>query len=448
MSVKPFKLNRRSFIQGLGVTCSLPFLECMAQKTPSPASAPKRLCYVYVPNGVSMPELDSKYKEWNWFPTGQDKNHQFTQVLSPLNPLKNELSILGGLSHPKSRQLLGHIAGDTWLTGGDLRNDYANSISADQLAAVSKKAEARYPSLVLSADGGVGFKSRASTLSFDVTGNAVPSEHNHRQIFARYFSPNGQGSTQERRKSLHRGQKLVDLLLDDTKRIQRRVGQQDRHKLDEHLASLNSLEEQIKRNEKWLNKPLPAFHSDHLMLDTTAEVDVKAYMRTSYDLMVLAFQIDLTRVSSYMVSREDGMGIGDQFSKLALGIKRGHHSISHDKTTGHWKEWGQYDQWLAAQFGYFVQRMKDSQDEYGSLLDNTQILYGSACSNTHNANNYPLILAGGKNMGLTHGSYTKFSNKTPMSNLLLKMLQSADVPIKNFSDSNDHMEKMNAIFNV
>ncbi|MBU2880571.1 DUF1552 domain-containing protein [Psychrosphaera sp. B3R10] len=446
--IKGFKLDRRSFIKGIGVAASLPYLECMAEtkQLGSRLTAPKRMCYLYVPNGVSLPGLDSEYKQWNWFPSGEGDNYEFTNVLSSLNPHRQDLSIIGGLSHPKSRELLGHIAGDSFLTAGDLRGDYKNSISVDQYAAAIKKHNTRYPSLILSADGGVGFKSRASTLSFNHQGKALPSEHSHRQIFERYFAPDGQNTSVERKKSLHRDKKVVDLLLEDAKRLQKRLGVADRNKISEHLASLNDLEEQIKRNEAWLDIPLGAFNADHIDLAVDAKIDPQAYIRTMYDLIVLAFQLDLTEVASYMIAREDGMGLGDAYPKIQLGLKKGHHAITHDKTTGHWQDWGKYDQWLASHFSYFIDRMKNTTDQFGSLLDNTQILYGSACSNTHNARNCPLILAGGKNMGLKHGRYHKFSEDIPMSNLFLKMLQAGGVPTSQFGDSNEHLAGFSPLF--
>lgn len=450
--IRPFRLNRRSFLRGVGVAACLPYLECMATTGSSTqlqrTGAPKRLAYLYVPNGVSLPGIDSPYHQWNWFPKGEGKNYTFTQVLSSLAPHRDAMTILGGLSHPKSRKLLGHLAGDTWLTAGDVRGAYNNSISVDQVAAQAKKSATRYPSLILSGDGGVGFKSRASTLSFDSRGQALPSEHRHRQIFERYFSVNGKGASQARRASLHRQQKVVDLLLEDAKRLQQKLGVHDRLKVDEHLASLNSLEEQIKRNEAWLNIPLKPFDASNLDLAVEANIDPESYIRTMLDLIVLAFQLDLTEVVTYMIAREDGMGLGEGYPQLALGIKKGHHQISHDKTTGHWEEWGRYDQWLASHFGYFLEKMKTTEDEHGSLLDNTQILYGSACSNTHNARNYPLVLAGGKNMGLKHGFYTRCDDKVPMANLLTRMLKSAGVPITRFADSNENMHQLDKLFTI
>lgn len=367
---------------------------------------------------------------------GHGTDYQLTETLSPLAPYRDDMSIVGGLSHPKSRHLLGHLAGDTWLTGGDLRgSQYKNSISADQIVAHHLQKHTRYPFLALSTDGGIGYKSRVSTLSFDSTGKPIPTEHRHREIFERYFAPGGGTPTNSRRKTLQQGLKIVDLLMEDSKRLYRHLGSHDQHKMDEYMTSLNSVEEQVKRSEQWLDIPMKPFNSDHLELNTNALVDPETYLRTTFDLMVLAYKTDMTRVITYMMGREDGMGFNENFPKLALGLKLGHHGISHDLSDGHWEDWGRYDQWLAKQFSYFLGEMQREQDEYGSLLDNTMILYGSACSTTHDAVNYPLVLAGGKNMGIQHGAYTHFEDDLPMSNLLLSMLQKMDVEAEMFSDS-------------
>lgn len=443
MKRKPLKLHRRTFLRGLGVTCSLPWLECMrdtasaASLTRVNAEPPKRMCFLYVPNGVCLPPAENPYHDtWNWFPKGEGENYQLTQSLEPLEPFRDDLSILGGLSHPRSREVLGHIAGDTWLTGGDVRGGaYRNNVSVDQIAARSLGQHTRYPSLSFSTDGGVGYKSRVSTLSFDSTGSPIPTEHRQREIFERYFSPNGDATTDERRRSIRRGKKVVDLVLEDSKGLQRRLGKRDQSKLDEYLTSLNRVEKQLQRNEQWLDIPMKAFDANHLRLDVDATVDPEAYIRATMDLMVLAFQTDLTRVLSYMIAREDGMGFGDNFPKLALGLK-GHHGITHDKSSDHWADWGRYDQWLARQFAYFLKQMKNVTDEHGPILDNTLVLYGSACSSTHNARNYPLVLAGGSSLGAQHGSYTVFDEKhTPMSNLFVSMLNAVGVETERFSDS-------------
>ena len=249
MARKSHALSRRTFLRGAGVAVATPYLHAMerglprSQRTKDAENAPRRLVYVFFPNGCSLPaEDDEANARWRWFPkaVGEKGDFEFTEVLKPLAAHKQNLSVYGGLSHPKSRELLGHLAGDTWLTGGDVRFDkYMNSVSVDQVAARELKKHTRYPSLTLSTDGGVGYKSRVSTLSFGPTGKPIPSEHRQRTIFERYFAPRGGNTTEERRKSLARGQKIVDLILEDSRRLKGRLGAQDQEKMDEYLSSLN-----------------------------------------------------------------------------------------------------------------------------------------------------------------------------------------------------------------
>ena len=439
MSKKSWHLDRRTFLKGLGVSCMLPYLEGMAMTnftTFAEPLEPKRLCFLYFPNGVALPPKESVYhKKWNWFPTEEGRNYSLSQSLTPLEKHRNEMSIMGGLSHPFSRNVLGHMAGDSFLTGGDLRGEYKNSISVDQVAAEKLSKYTRFRSLSLSTDGGVGYKSRTSTLSFNSSGKPIPSEHRQREIFERYFSPNGGNTSQERKRSLNQGKKIVDLVLEDSKSFKNRLGVNDQVKLDEYLSSLNEVEKQLSRNEKWLNIPLKDFDASLINLDIDPTLAPEGYVRSMMDIMVLGFQMDITRVMSYMMAREDGMGFGDNFPKIALGLQ-GHHTISHDRATGHWEDWGRLDQWYAKQFDYFLNKMKNTKDIYGSLLDSTLILYGSACSTTHNARNCPLILAGGSKIGVQHGAYTQFDEKKErLSNLYVSMLNKLDVETVSFSDS-------------
>ncbi|MBH46436.1 MAG: hypothetical protein CMC93_07460 [Flavobacteriaceae bacterium] len=439
MSKKSWHLDRRTFIRGLGVTCMLPFFEGMAMTSFSKFAEPKlpkRLCFLYFPNGVGLPPKDSVYhKKWHWFPSEEGTGYTLSKSLEPLNSYRQDMSIMGGLSHPFSRNVLGHMAGDSFLTGGDLRGEYKNSISIDQVAAHNLSKYTRFPSLILSTDGGVGYKSRTSTLSFNSSGLPIPSEHRQREIFERYFSPSGAGPSYERRKSIHQGKKIVDLVLEDSKSLKNRLGSNDQEKLDEYLTSLNQVEQQLSRNEKWLEVPMKDFDASLINLDVDPTAAPEDYVRSMMDLMILGFQTDATRVITYMMAREDGMGFGDNFPKIALGLK-GHHTISHDKASGHWEDWGRLDRWYAKQFAYFIDKMKKTEDANGSLIDNTLIMYGSACSTTHNARNCPIILAGGANMGLKHGAYTKFEEKKErLSNLYVNMLNKLDIPTEQFSDS-------------
>ncbi|MFT7680322.1 MAG: hypothetical protein ACI8QC_004328 [Planctomycetota bacterium] len=466
MQPKSWHLTRRSFLRGAGVCITLPYMQAMEMDAAKNQQAKaKRACFVYWPNGCSMPaEDDPEYSHWRWFPKGEGRDFKFTRILESLEPYREDIALYSGLSHPKSRELLGHLAGDTWLTAGDLRGGhYKNNISLDQLIARHFKQYTRYPSFVLSTDGGVGYKSRVSTLSFDDQGRPIPSEHRHREIFERYFGGNGGQTTEERRRSIQEGKKVVDLVMEDTRLLAARLGAEDKHKLDEYLTSLNSVEEQIQRNEAWLDTPLKPFNADHLKLDPNPKIDPTAYVRTMYDLMVLGFQTDATRVMTYMLAREDGMGFGDNWPRIVAGVNKGHHTISHDTHKGHFDEWGPFDRWFAEQFAYFVGRLKETSDEHGSLLDNTMVLYGSSCTTTHNARNYPLCIAGGKNMGLRQGYFARYSKSAmvesnnnpltgallneskrvykeddlPCSNLYLGMLHALGIKAESFGDSTE-----------
>ena len=162
-------MNRRDSIRSL-------FLGSMAgglalESCVSEPEAAKRVCFLYFPNGVGLPPKQSEYyKDWSWFPIGKGKNYKLTKSLSHLERHRNNMSIIGGLSHPNSRTVLGHMAGDSFLTGGDLRGLYKNRISVDQVAAAELSQYTRFPYLSLSTDGGVGYKSRTSTLSFNSSG--------------------------------------------------------------------------------------------------------------------------------------------------------------------------------------------------------------------------------------------------------------------------------------
>lgn len=437
---KTWLLNRRSLLRGTGVAAALPLLDAM-RPLMAKASPARRMVFVYFPNGASTPkEHDKKWGQWRWLPHDPGRDYKFTNVLRCLEPWREKMTLMGGLSHPLSRNLLGHLAGDTWLTAGDLRGDvYKNRTSVDQLAALTLKKHTRYPSLVLSTDGGVGYKSRTSTLSFDHAARPVPAEHKQRLIFERYFSPGGGQPTAQRKQAIAQDKKVVDLILEDSRRLQRRLGKRDQEKLDQYLQSLDAVEEQLRRNEEWLDRPLPKFDSSHIDLDIAPDMDPGAYLRSMYDLIVLALQLDLTRVVTYMTGREDGMGFADSFPNRALGIKRGHHTISHDGHEGHWEQWGRYDRWHAEQFAHFIKRLNETEDERGSLLDQTQILYGSCCSTTHNARNLPLALLGGASMGLKHGFYRKYDESTPFSDVFVGMLNAVGCPTERFADSTGRM---------
>ena len=444
MRQKSWHLNRRTLLHGAGVSLALPYLECMsfgASKTQK--KPPPRLCCSFFANGVSLPpEKHEDYEKWHWFPLGEGKDYKLTQTLKPLESFRKDMTILGGLSHPLGRLLVGHATGDIWLTGGDVRgSDYQNSISIDQTFAQSQSKFTIIPSLVLSSNGGVGYKTRTATISFNQQGEAIPAESMPRQIFERLFKQDASLPLNTRRRQIAHDRRIIDLVLEDSKSLRRNLSSLDKAKLDEYLQSVHEIEALIDSTEKWLGTPLPKVDENGLNLEADQKAP-EAYIQAMYDLIVLAFQTDTTRSASYLLSQEDGKGVSDKFPAIALGLK-GHHSLSHGtgKEKGY-EEWARYDQFLAKQHSYFLDRLRNTQDGDGSLLDSTLTLFGSATSTTHNARNYPLVLAGGQKLGLRHGAFHKYTEATPLSNLFVSMLDKLQVPVSKFADSTGELSEI------
>lgn len=432
MAARSWHLDRRTFLRGTGLSLALPWLEAMA-KADEPAAQPKRFCAFFVANGVALPKQDTaEAKEgWTWFPNSAGRDYELTKPLEPLAPYKSDISVFGGMSHPASRLLVGHATGDVWLTGADIRVSLQNSISMDQLIARQLGQHTRIPSLVLSSHGGVGTRSRSTTISFDGHGRPIPAESTPRLVFERLFEPPANGDRGAREKVIASGRRRVDFLLEDSRSLRNKLGSSDQHRLDEFLESLNDVESRLSRAQDWLGRALPQVDRDSINLDV-APTGPTDYIRTMFNLVVLAFQTDTTRVAAYQICAEDGVGICDRFPRI-LGLgRRGHHGLSHSEGR---KEWSQYDRYLNEQFAYFLDRMTSIREGDSRLLDNTMALFGSGTSTTHNARNYPIVLAGGSNLGLRHGRFFSHQTERPLGDLYVTMLQRYGISVDSFAEN-------------
>lgn len=422
-------VSRRAMLKGSGVSCTLPFLPSLVTDVEK-GERPKRLCYLYVPNGCSLPDRDDKLNaQWRWFPDGAGRDYKFTSVLRPLSKHREHISILGGLSHPLTRRSNGHTAADTWLTGACIDDGaFHNRISFDQVAANALSGKTPFHSMTLSIDGGVGYRTRSTSLSFNKNGACIPSEHNHRLIFERYFHPGGAEAVRARQQALARGSKVVDLVLGSRDRLMQRLSREDQYILDEYLADLNELEDNIAVQE---NHTRPSRSKNGRVKDISGfaeRIDPNRYIRSMLDLIVLAYQADLTRVITYMMGREDGIGLAEHFPKSILGQNMGHHEITHSMSMKKFELWGKYDRWMAGHLAYLIDRLRRTRDEYGSILDSTIVTYGSASSTRHNARNCPTIVAGGESFGLKHGAYSVYEEHTHcLSRLFTTMLATAGI---------------------
>lgn len=460
MNTKHNDLDRRTFLRGtVGFALALPAFETFSGKAGAvvkPANC-KRLACFYLPNGVPMPRKDDPaFKDWSWFPHGAGKDFKFSKCLDPLEPLRNDLTVLSGLSHPEARSIHGHSNADQFLTGAATggRGDYQNTISLDQIFAAHVGEQTRISSLVLSTDGGAGTPRGAHTISFARNGRAIPAENKPKRIFDMLFVKKDGNAA--RRLALSKS--ALDELMGDARSLRRDLSKQDQKTLDEFLDSVRGAEIRVAKASRWINVPLPKVDADHLKLDITPN-DPRMYVQTMYDLIYLAFKTDSTRVATYMIGKELGAGISDYLAR-AVGFPLTH-KLSHEtKLPNGWKNFGSYCRFQAEEFSRFAARLKSTPEPVGEgcMLDNSLLFFGSASSAFHLSRNYPLILVGGKKMGFKHGQYLNYGGvgayrggwapgdrepwrmkatkeDLPLSNLFVTMLQKLGVETESFGGS-------------
>ena len=414
---------------------ALPFMEAMAGAG-KPAARPKRFCAVYFPYGIVQRDPSSDAAEWNWFPEGQGRDFRFGKSLQSLEPLRDNLTVLGGLSHPKGRKMGGHDTADTWLTAAELKEGHLdNTISLDQTLAARFGEQTRYSSLALSTDGGAGEPTRASTLSFSRTGQPIPAENQPRLIFERLFGVNANSLATQRRQLENSGS-MLDLVLDQSHALRKRLGQADQRKLDEYLGSVRQIEQRVERSERWLDVPKPSVDVAGLHLEAD-DTTPRELIQTMYDLIYLAFQTDSTRIVTYQLGNMNGAtSIAGKFPQL-LGMADNMHSLAHNarKNDEGAAPLGRWQQFLTEQLAYFLKRLRDTPEGDGTLLDRSVVFHGSSNSQTHVNEDYPLLLAGGRELGFDHGRYMRFGAETPLSNLFVTLLERCDAHQESFADS-------------
>ena len=445
MPGKSWHLDRRTFLRGCGASLALPLLDCMtAGASPSnQADRPKRFCAVYFPYGIVVRKPDTEEAQWNWFPSGGGQDYSFNKTLKSLEPLRDQVTILGGLSHPNGRTMGGHDTADIWLTGAELKGgNLQNSVSIDQIVANHVGDRTRYSSLVLSTDGGIGEATRSSTLSFSRTGQPIPAQNKPGLVFDRLFgiNPDSQVAQQNRLKN---SGSMLDRLLSHSTSLKNRLGKQDQIKLDEYLESVRQIEQRVQRSQRWLEIPKPSVDADGLHLEADDSVPGEL-IPTMYDLIFLALQTDSTRVATYQLGNMNGAtSIAGKFPQL-LGFGKTMHQLAHGARKGDRgaEELGRWAQYLAEQFSAFLQRLQSTPEGDGTLLDRTLVMYGSSNSQTHVNTNYPLVVAGGNQLGLKHGQLLEQDETTPLSNLFVTMLNRLDVPTEQFVDSTGELTEI------
>jgi hypothetical protein len=445
---KHWQIPRRTFLKGVGTAISLPLLEAMLPPArllaaegsriaePAKVLRPKRMAFIYVPNGVNMAD---------WTPVNGGTDFELPYILESLKPLQKDFQVLSGLAHQKADPN-GDGAGDharasaTFLTGMQARKTAAVDIrvgmSVDQVAAAKIGRQTRLPSLELGCDKGQQAGSCDSgyscayqfNLAWKTDTSPLPPEVDPRLVFERLSTHGAAGEVEEnrtRRKSNH--QSVLDFVLEDARQLKANLGATDRHKLDEYMTAVREIEQRLEQAEKFT-----AASPDYAK-PTAIPKDYEQHIRVMYDLLALAFQTDSTRISTFMIAHD-----GSNRAYPFIGVSEGHHDISHHGGNAEKKKKiARINRFHAEQFAYFLQKLKSIPEGEGTLLDNCMIVYGSgiADGNAHSHDDLPVLLAGGAGGTLAPGRHVRYEKSTPMTNLYLAMLDRMGTPAARLGDS-------------
>ena len=445
---REIRFHRRKFLRGAGACLALPALEALtpvaraaaAQQSAlgtTAAGMPLRMAFLSTPDGVNVE---------HWRPQGVGSDYQLGKTFAPLAELKEKFQVFTGFEH-KNATAGADGPGDharasaSFLTGTRAFKtagaDFRNGISVDQIAAREIGQLTRIPSLQLGCEAGrrsgdcdSGYSCAYQfNLSWASPTLPMAPEANPRAVFERLF---GSGSPTERQQNLLRRQakrqSLLDLVREDTRALHGKLGGNDRHKLDEYLDSVRSLEKQIGKAERF---PLPAAE---MAPPSGVPDNYQDHMRLMLDLLAISFQTDSTRLATFPLAHE-----GSNRSFPELGISEGHHELSHHRRKqDKLEKIAKIDHFYMQQLAYLLKKLDELKDPDGSsVLDNSMIVYGCAIGdgNRHNHDDLPIIVAGGGGGSLTPGRHVDFGTDVPMTNLYLSMLDRVGIKMDRFGDS-------------
>ena len=446
MIVTRTHLGRRTFLKGLGATIALPVLDAMTPAFAAPLAKrpPVRLVFTYVPNGITMSE---------WTPAGAGADFALSRVLKPLEAFRRDMFVLSGLAQ-RNGNALGDGPGDharaaaAYLTGVHPRKtagaDIQNGVSVDQIAAQHLADKTRYPSIELGCDDSrvvgncdSGYScAYTNSLSWRGPTSPMPPETNPRLVFERLFGAFDAGldpAVRARRMSYRRS--ILDAVGDRTRALMNDLGAADRRKVDEYLYAVREIEKRIEMAEKDM-RDLPV----GLEKPTGIPVEYQEYVKLMFDLQIIALQTDLTRVSTMMMGRE-----GSLRTYPEIGVPDPHHPLTHHGGKTDWIEKvTQVNVFHAGLFAYFLQKMKETPDGDGSLLDHSMIVYGSGLSDgdRHTHEDLPVLLFGRGDGSLRPGRHIVYPQDTPMTNLFLTLLDRMGVQPEKIGDSTGRIEHL------
>jgi hypothetical protein len=446
-------ISRRTALRGLGTAIALPLFDGMLGP-PATAAAdsvaqagPLRMVFVYVPNGIHMQD---------WTPKTEGEGFELPSTLEPLAPFKNDLCVLSGLTQQKA-EANGDGAGDharalaSYLTGRQARKtagaDIRIGVSVDQVAATEIGRHTRFPSLELGCEAGQnsgncdsGYScAYSSNISWKNESTPMAKEINPRVVFERLFTNGRPGESAEARAKRQRYNKsILDFVRDDAQLLRGKLGVADQRKFDEYLNAVRELEARIARadaatdSETVAGFPRPAGVPD----------DYAAHIRLMEDLLVLAFQGDVTRISTLVIANE-----GSNRSYPFIEVPEGHHELSHhgDDAKKH-EKLKKINRFHITQFAHLLERLQAIKEGEGTLLDNCTIVYGSGIGdgNRHNHNDLPILLAGRAGGTIKSGRHIAYANGTPLNNLYLSLLDRMHVKCESLGDSSARLPKLDS----
>lgn len=422
-------LSRRTFLRAAGATLGLPFLDCMvpaltAQNKTDAASLP-RLSFVYLPHGAIMDQ---------WTPKKDGTNFEFTPILQPLKPFRDHLNIITGLAHAAADTAAVHsLSPTTWLSGVRPKptqgTDALAGITADQIAAKQIGQGTLLPSLELGTEdrsGMVGSCDREygciymNSMSWTTPTTPLPIEINPRRAFERLF---GQAARSPQDSS------ILDAFKAQVSDLQNKVGAKDRSAVGDYLDSIREIERRIQKASTERKPP----EAGQMPIPAGIPDSYEEHVKMMYDLLVLAYRADVTRVTTYMVARETS-----NRSYPQIGVPDAHHEISHHQNVPDAiKKNVKIQIYHMGLFAQFLEKMRSTPDGDGSLLDNSIVLFGSNMSNSNLHDHFPLpnLVIGGAAGHLRGGRHIKCADRTPMTNLLLTLLDKAGVSLEKLGDS-------------
>ena len=434
-------LPRRTFLKGMQATLALPLLDAMIPAmtalAQTPAKAVRRLGFVFIPMGCDHAR---------WTPEGTGALDQLSPILSPLEPVKAQLTVVTNMELQNSYPGTHDTSNSGFLSAAFAKHtessDYFLGTTADQVAAKQMGQETQLRSLELSMDlnphAGVCNNGYAcvytNCLSWSSPTTPLPSEAHPRLVFERLFGEGG--SLAERRAALKSRASLLDSFNDDIARLKGSVGTADRARVDQYLDSIREVERQIQRAE--------AAASDNLLPDLDRPVGVPQsfgdHAKLMFDLQALAFQADITRVVTFQLTRELSNRTYPE-----IGVPDPHHPTSHhggdpEKVA----KIAKINTFHVSLFAEFLQKLQATPEGDGTLLDNTVYLYGSGMGNSslHDHVNLPILVAGGAATGMRGGRHIRYENGTSLGNLHLTLLDRVGVHLDTFGDSDGKVEDL------